>query len=227
MDIISLFVIFNLFFKSSLSLYFLVPQNGERCFFENVPEKALLSVSYDLISEEGKDCVLSISDNERRVLKNMKLDQDQAHSMLYSCLLHCLERLSFVSPSTGNYNICVHCPGRLWYMSQMCKISLNFEIADVSSGGDSSQYDVNYETTAKKQQVESLTSHLHHFIASANVIQEYQISENRNSTKLYDHYKSMNNWILVFYLLEILVVVLTSAFSVYHITRFFKTQCFI
>ncbi|XP_954263.1 uncharacterized protein TA20520 [Theileria annulata] len=215
MDLIFLFALFNLFLKSACSLYFLVPQNGERCFFENVPEKALLSVSYDLISEEGRDCVLSISDNDRRVLKNMKLDQDQTH-----------KRLSFVSPATDNYNICVHCPGRLWYMSQMCKISLNFEIADVSSGGDS-QYDVNYETTAKKHQVESLTNHLHHFIASANVIQEYQISENRNSTKLYDNYKSMNNWILAFYLLEILVVVLTSAFSVYHITRFFKTQCFI
>lgn len=60
MDIISLFVIFNLFFKSSLSLYFLVPQNGERCFFENVPEKALLSVSYDLISEEGYNHLLYI-----------------------------------------------------------------------------------------------------------------------------------------------------------------------
>ncbi|UKJ87942.2 hypothetical protein MACJ_000384 [Theileria orientalis] len=210
-------LVFILFHKGVHSLFFLVQQGGERCFFEHVPEKALLSVSYELISDEGKDCVLSISDNQRKVLKNLRLDENLAH-----------KRLSFVSNRTDDYTICVHCPGRAWYMNQSCKISLNFEIADLGADPvDSLQYDVNYETTAKKKQVEDLTSHLNHFIASANVIQEYQISENRNSTKLYEVYKSMNNWILVFYVIEVLIVILTSLFSIYHITRFFKTQCII
>lgn len=37
----------------AFGLYFHVNYGDERCFYENVPEMAMLSMNYDIMSEEG------------------------------------------------------------------------------------------------------------------------------------------------------------------------------
>ncbi|AFZ79985.1 hypothetical protein BEWA_028340 [Theileria equi strain WA] len=196
------------------ALYFNVFYGTERCFFETVPENALLSVSYDLITEEGKDCVIQILDDQKKLLLTHDLSQKNDK-----------KRVSYVSNKTSVYTVCVQCPTHLWYLSQICKISLSIEIANGSNLGNTPQYEPDVESAAKREEIDKLTDDLSHFVASVMAIENHQISENRTSTKLYKSYKRMNRWILLFYVAEIFLICSSAAISVFYVTKFFKRQC--
>lgn len=112
----------------------------------------------------------------------------------------------------------------MWYLSQMAKIALSLEIADGNDQfGRATQYDLDSDTTAKKDEMRELSEELSRFAASIMNINNHQKLESTTAQDLYKTYKTMHRYILYFYLIQFIIIGATAGFSVYHITKFFKT----
>lgn len=197
----------------AFGLYFHVNYGDERCFYENVPEMAMLSMNYDIMSEEGRSCMLVVSDQSKKTLQTTNLKE-----------LPSKGRVTYVVKEDGVYNVCVQCPGQMWYLSQMAKIALSLEIADGNDQfGRATQYDLDSDTTAKKDEMRELSEELSRFAASIMNINNHQKLESTTAQDLYKTYKTMHRYILYFYLIQFIIIGATAGFSVYHITKFFKT----
>ncbi|CDR97617.1 hypothetical protein, conserved [Babesia bigemina] len=192
--------------------YFQIDYNDERCFYESVPYMAMLSVNYDLLNPEARSCVVRITDDERKVLQSTNLKELPAKG-----------RVTYVAQVEGTYHVCIECPGQMWYVSHMAKIGLSTEIADGSDKyGRHTQYDVDKETTAKKDEIKVLSEDLSKFAANIMNIKSHQRMESATVKELHDTYKNMYSYILYFYILQFVIIGATAGFSVYHITKFFK-----
>ncbi|ORM40294.1 Transmembrane emp24 domain-containing protein eca [Babesia sp. Xinjiang] len=192
--------------------YFNIDYNDQRCFYETLPQMALLSINYELLNQEARSCVVRISDDQRKVLQNTNLKDVPTRG-----------RVTYVAKEEGPYNVCIDCPGQLWYTAQMAKISLSIEIADGNDKyGRHAQYDVDKDTTAKKEEMKNLSEEVSKFAANIMNIKNHQRLENTTVRELHDTYKSMYNYVLYFYLVQFFIIAATAIFSVYHITKFFK-----
>ncbi|KAK2198120.1 GOLD domain [Babesia duncani] len=145
----------------SLCLYFKVDYGSEKCFYETVPAMALISANYELINQEARDCSIVISGPDEKPVVTYKLRDGPDEG-----------RVTHVATETANYNVCVQCNSHYWYISQECKISLSLEIADGSDDfGRSSQYDIDGQRTAKKEEIRELSAEIKRFSASVLSIQ--------------------------------------------------------
>ncbi|GBE62313.1 hypothetical protein BOVATA_038060 [Babesia ovata] len=204
--------------------YFQIDYNDERCFYESVPYMAMLSVNYDLLNPEARSCIVRISDEERKVLQSTNLKDMPAKGNEHTSPAHSgIGRVTYVAKVEGTYHVCIECPGQMWYVSHMAKIGLSTEIADGNDKyGRHMQYDVDKETTAKKDEIKELSEDLSKFAANIMNIKSHQRMESATVKELHDTYKGMYNYILYFYILQFIIIGATAGFSVYHITKFFK-----
>ncbi|GFE53913.1 transmembrane protein [Babesia ovis] len=193
-------------------LYFNIDYNDKRCFYETLPEKALLSINYELLNQEARGCFVRITDEHTKLLQNTHLKDLPSRG-----------RVTYVGDHEGTYNVCIDCPGQVWYTAQMAKIAVSIEIADGNDKyGRHTQYDVDRDTTAKKEEVRSLSDAVSKFAANIMNIKNHQKLENNTAKELHETYKNMYSYVLYFYLVQFFIIAATAIFSVYHITKFFK-----
>ncbi|EDO07065.1 emp24/gp25L/p24 family/GOLD protein [Babesia bovis T2Bo] len=209
---LSVVAVLTAYTVGAAGFFFNIEYNDRRCFYENVPQMAMISVNYEMLNQEARACVVRISDEEKKVLQNTNLKEATTRG-----------RVTYVAKNEGTYYICIDCPGQLWYTAQMAKIALSIEIADGNDiYGRNTQYDVDRETTAKKDEMKNLSEEMRKFSINIINIKNHQRLENNTAKELHDTYKSMYNYLLYFYLLQLFIIAATALFSVYHITRFFK-----
>ncbi|KAK1441886.1 hypothetical protein BgAZ_502180 [Babesia gibsoni] len=197
---------------ATYAFYFQVNNGDERCFYENLPEKAMLSINYEILNDEARTCLVEVSDASKKTLQSTNLKDLPSHG-----------RLTQVVRDEGIYNVCVQCPGQMWYLSQMAKLSLSLEIADGNDHyGRNTPYELDRENAAKKNEIKELSEELSRFAASIMNINNHQKLETTTAQELHETYKNMYRYILYFYLLQFIIIGVTASMSVYHITKFFK-----
>ncbi|GIX65590.1 transmembrane emp24 domain-containing protein, putative [Babesia caballi] len=205
-------VVFATCTVGAAGFYFQIDYGFQRCFYETAPKQAMLSINYELVNQEARLCIVRVSDERKNVLQSTNLNDLPARG-----------RIAFVAKEEGTYNVCVDCQGQSWYLAVTAKLALSIEIADGSDKyGRYTHYEVDADTAAKKDEIANLTEDLGKFAGKIMNIQNDQAKESQTVRELHDTYKSMYSSILYFYVIQFLIIGATAAFSVYHITKFFK-----
>ncbi|GAW81288.1 transmembrane emp24 domain-containing protein [Plasmodium gonderi] len=198
--------------------YFYVKEGVEKCFVESVASNVVITSSYDNYGLKGKDvfffffcsyiltqlkCLINIKDQKGRVLYSHDTSQISKG------------KVSYLTKKNGMYYICISCPSSNWFKSTAIKWSLSIEV-----GGS----DVDLENAAKKSELSETIATLVNLKKKFNSMKLQQIYQKQMATNLYEHNKSVQDKMFYCYIVEIIILVAVTIYSIVHLKNYFKAQ---
>ncbi|GAB66796.1 transmembrane protein [Plasmodium cynomolgi strain B] len=195
--------------------YFYVKEGVDKCFVESVASNVVITSSYDNFGLKGKDASsMRIEALELKCLINIK---DQQGRVLYSHETSEISKgkVSYLTKKNGLYYICISCPSSNWFKSTAIKWSLSIEV-----GGS----DVDIENVAKKSELSETLAVLLNLKKKFTSMKLQQIYQKQMATNLYEHNKSVHNKMFYCYILEIVILVVITVYSIVHLKNYFKAQ---
>ncbi|VUZ96363.1 transmembrane emp24 domain-containing protein, putative [Plasmodium vivax] len=183
--------------------YFYVKEGVDKCFVESVASNVVITSSYDNFGLKELKCHINIKDQQGRVV--------------YSHDTSAISKgkVSYLTKKNGLYYICISCPSSNWFKSTAIKWSLSIEI-----GGS----DVDIENVAKKSELSETLSILLNLKKKFTSMKLQQIYQKQMATNLYEHNKSVHNKMFYCYILEIIILVAITVYSIVHLKNYFRAQ---
>ncbi|ANQ08531.1 Transmembrane protein [Plasmodium coatneyi] len=192
--------------------YFYVKEGVDKCFVESAASNVIITSSYDNFGLKGKD-----ASAHKWKLKCLIVIKNQQGKVLYSHETSEISKgkVSYMTKKNGLYYICISCPSSNWFKSTSIKWSLSIEV-----GGS----DVDIENVAKKSELSETLSILLNLKKKFTSMKLQQIYQKQMATNLYEHNKSVHNKMFYCYILEIIILVAITVYSIVHLKNYFKAQ---
>ncbi|SBT36020.1 transmembrane emp24 domain-containing protein, putative [Plasmodium ovale wallikeri] len=201
----SLFLLFTVCLKCVFvrAAYFYVKEGVEKCFVESVANNVVITSTYDNYGLTELKCLINIKDPSGRVVHSHDTSQVRKG------------KVSYLAKKDGLYNICISCPSSNWFKSTSIKWSLSIEV-----GGS----DIDLENVAKKSEISETLTILQNLKKKFNSMKLQQIYQKQMASNLYDHNKSVHNKMFYCYIVEIIILVVITVYSIVHLKHYFKAQ---
>ncbi|KJP85338.1 hypothetical protein AK88_05042 [Plasmodium fragile] len=213
---ISLYLLLLLLFSCTYvqAAYFYVKEGLEKCFVESVASNVIITSSYDNFGLQGKDAFAYKASMQ---LKCLIIIKNQKGKVVYSHETSEISKgkVSYMTKKNGLYYICISCPSSSWFKSTAIKWSLSIEV-----GGS----DVDIENVAKKSELSDTLSVLLNLKKKFTSMKLQQIYQKQMATNLYEHNKSVHNKMFYCYIVEIIILVAITVYSIVHLKHYFKAQ---
>eukprot|EP00922_Rhytidocystis_sp_ex-Travisia-forbesii_P057583 GHVS01085247.1.p1 GENE.GHVS01085247.1~~GHVS01085247.1.p1 ORF type:complete len:215 (+),score=28.63 GHVS01085247.1:226-870(+) len=184
--------------------YFYVTEGTDKCFLENVPQSVALTVAYDNPDNHGVACAIIFRD-------------PHGHQVFKREVLHTSPKgkVTHLTTVAGDHRVCISCPASKWISTEQLKWTLSIELGDT---------DINLEQVAKKEEVGVVEGRLHKLLNLVDTISAENDYERNQQEDFKYSSETVNSRVLWFAVGHILVLSVTTLFSVFHLTRFFRTQ---
>ncbi|EDL43960.1 transmembrane protein [Plasmodium vivax India VII] len=212
--------------------YFYVKEGVDKCFVESVASNVVITSSYDNFGLKGKDAFAHNASTRIEALRLKKKYlpffliaelkchiniKDQQGRVVYSHDTSAISKgkVSYLTKKNGLYYICISCPSSNWFKSTAIKWSLSIEV-----GGS----DVDIENVAKKSELSETLSILLNLKKKFTSMKLQQIYQKQMATNLYEHNKSVHNKMFYCYILEIIILVAITVYSIVHLKNYFRAQ---
>ncbi|EUD68392.1 hypothetical protein C922_01412 [Plasmodium inui San Antonio 1] len=201
---ITLYLLLLLSYTYVQAAYFYVKEGVDKCFVESVASNVVITSSYDNFGLKGKDAFAH----------NIK---NQQGKVVYSHETSKISKgkVSYLTKKNGLYYICISCPSSNWFKSAAIKWSLSIEV-----GGS----DMDIENVAKKSELSDTLAILLNLKKKFTSMKLQQMYQKQMATNLYEHNKSVHNKMFYCYIVEIIILVAITVYSIVHLKDYFKAQ---
>ncbi|SCN44651.1 transmembrane emp24 domain-containing protein, putative [Plasmodium malariae] len=201
----SIFVLFLLLFICFpvQAAYFFVKEGVEKCFVESVVSNVVITATYDNYGLKELKCLINFKDREGRVLNSHEASQVSKG------------KVSFLTKKNGLYYICISCPASNWFKSTSIKWSLSIDV-----GGS----DIDLQNVAKKSELSETLNILLNLKKRFSSMKLEQTYQKQMATNLYEHNQAVHNQMFYFYIIEIVILVAITIYSIMHLKQYFKAQ---
>eukprot|EP00366_Plasmodium_knowlesi_P002043 XP_002259540.1 Transmembrane protein, putative [Plasmodium knowlesi strain H] len=202
--------------------YFYVKEGMEKCFVESAASNVIITSSYDNFGLKGKNAFShkwrwKLYEGVGCELKCHIIIKNQQGKVVYSHETSEISKgkVSYMAKKNGLYYICISCPSSNWFKSTAIKWSLSIEV-----GGS----DVDIENVAKKSELSETLAILLNLKKKFSSMKLQQIYQKQMATNLYEHNKSVHKKMFYCYILEIIILVAITVYSIVHLKNYFKAQ---
>ncbi|SBT71610.1 transmembrane emp24 domain-containing protein, putative [Plasmodium malariae] len=148
-------------------------------------------------------CLINFKDREGRVLNSHEASQVSKG------------KVSFLTKKNGLYYICISCPASNWFKSTSIKWSLSIDV-----GGS----DIDLQNVAKKSELSETLNILLNLKKRFSSMKLEQTYQKQMATNLYEHNQAVHNQMFYFYIIEIVILVAITIYSIMHLKQYFKAQ---
>ncbi|CAA9988564.1 transmembrane emp24 domain-containing protein, putative [Plasmodium knowlesi strain H] len=183
--------------------YFYVKEGMEKCFVESAASNVIITSSYDNFGLKELKCHIIIKNQQGKVVYSHETSEISKG------------KVSYMAKKNGLYYICISCPSSNWFKSTAIKWSLSIEV-----GGS----DVDIENVAKKSELSETLAILLNLKKKFSSMKLQQIYQKQMATNLYEHNKSVHKKMFYCYILEIIILVAITVYSIVHLKNYFKAQ---
>lgn len=184
--------------------HFYVSEGSEKCFIESVPKGVTLTVLYENYDNPGITCSILYKDPSGRQVYAKEVSANAPKG-----------KVTHLTGFAGDYKVCINCASFKWFATTLLKWSLSIELGEG---------EVNLQELAKKQDFTSVEYKLLNIKNKLEVIvaeNDYEKEQELSFTKVTESINSKILWISV---TQILLLVFTTLFTIFHLTRFFRSQ---
>ncbi|SOS77199.1 transmembrane emp24 domain-containing protein, putative [Plasmodium sp. gorilla clade G1] len=183
--------------------YFFVKEGVDKCFVESVANNVVITATYDNYGLKDVKCLINIKDQQGKVLYSHDTSKIRKG------------KISYLSTKDGLYHICISCPSTNWFKSTAIKWSLSIEV-----GGS----DIDPENLAKKSELSETLTILNNLKKKFNSMKLQQIYQKEMASNLYEYNKSVHNKMFYCYIVEIIILVVITVYSIIHLKNYFKAH---
>lgn len=184
--------------------YFYVKEGVDKCFVENITTNVVLTTTYDNFDLKDVICLITIKNESGRVLYSHDTSKIRKGKM------------SYLSKHEGLHYICVSCPSTNWFKSNLIKWKLSVEV-----GGGT---DIDLKNVATKSQL-SQTLNILEGLQSKFTSMKYQQTYQKNlANDMYTYNELVRKKMFFCYIMEIVLLVTVTIYSIIHLKNYFKSQ---
>eukprot|EP01071_Lankesteria_metandrocarpae_P012576 Lankesteria_metandrocarpae@DN604_c0_g1_i1.p1 len=184
--------------------YFYISEGEDKCFGINAPLSVPITAAYHNRDNQGVQCTIYYKDPQHHVVFSRQVGHSSPKG-----------KVSFLTKQEGDHFVCISCPTSQWFAISKIKWSLSVELADP---------DTTLSEGARKDDMDDLEDSLDTILRRLDI----HSAENAHQRVQEDHFhqtsESASFRFLLFAVVKIVVLVLCTLFSVYHLTRFFRSQ---
>eukprot|EP00922_Rhytidocystis_sp_ex-Travisia-forbesii_P064458 GHVS01095780.1.p1 GENE.GHVS01095780.1~~GHVS01095780.1.p1 ORF type:complete len:221 (-),score=42.72 GHVS01095780.1:81-716(-) len=184
--------------------FFYVTEGTDKCFLEHVPQGLAMTVAYHNPDNHGVTCAIIFKDpHGQQVFKREVLSTSPKG------------KVTHLTTVAGDHRVCVSCPASKWISTEQLKWSLSIELGDT---------DFDLAQVAKKDDVGVVEAKVHRLLSLVDTISAENDHERTQQEEFKYTSETVNARVLWFAVGHIIVLSVTTLFSVFHLTRFFRTQ---
>ncbi|CAD2110416.1 transmembrane emp24 domain-containing protein, putative [Plasmodium vinckei] len=183
--------------------YFYVKEGAEKCFVESVTKNVILVASYDNYGTKELKCLINVKDKNGHVLYTHDASQLSRG------------KISYMAKSSGPHYICILCPSNNWFKDTSVKWSLSIEV-----GGS----DIDFNETAKKSELSRTSSTLQSLKRKFNSMRSHQAHQKLIADDMHEHNKNVHKNMIYCYIIEIIILIAITGYSIMHLKNYFKAN---
>ncbi|KEG03731.1 transmembrane emp24 domain-containing protein, putative [Plasmodium vinckei vinckei] len=183
--------------------YFYVKEGVEKCFVETVTKNVIIVASYDNYGSKELKCLINVKNKNGHVLYT-----HDASQMIRG-------KISYMAKTSGLHYICILCPSNNWFKDTSVKWTMSIEV-----GGS----DIDFNETAKKSELSKTSSTLQSLKRKFHSMKSHQTHQKLIADNMHEHNKNVHKNMIYCYIIEIIILIAITGYSIMHLKNYFKAN---
>ncbi|CXI83371.1 transmembrane emp24 domain-containing protein, putative [Plasmodium berghei] len=183
--------------------YFYVKEGVEKCFVENVTKNVIIVSLYDNYGTKELKCLINVKDKNGLVLYTHDVSQMSKG------------KISYMAKSSGLHYICILCPSNNWFKDTSIKWNFSIEV-----GGA----DIDINNTAKKSELSATLNTLQNLKKKFNSMKSHHAHQKVIADNMHEHNKNVHKSMIYCYIIEIIILIIITGYSIMHLKNYFKAN---
>ncbi|SCM23422.1 transmembrane emp24 domain-containing protein, putative [Plasmodium chabaudi adami] len=183
--------------------FFYVKEGTEKCFVENVAKNVIIVASYDNYGAKELKCLINVKNKKGHVLYTHDASQMSRG------------KISYMAKTSGAHYVCILCPSNNWFKDTSVKWKLSIEAGGI---------DIDLNDAAKKSELSKTISALQSLKRKFSSMKSQQAHQKLIADNMHEHNKNVHKNMIYCYIIEIIILIIITGYSIMHLKNYFKAN---